>query len=257
MSTRPPSPWHELPRPGVPDLWLLRLSEVRNAVLDVSLLDATEHRRIADLAYALDRTRFTAAHLALRRLLGAYHNVSPQEIEYTRGTCPCCGGPHGRPGVLNAARDLHFSLSYRGDLVLMGTAAAPIGIDVELVPDPTTTADLTAMLHPEERREIGALAAVRQPRALARIWTRKEAYLKGLGSGLGRDPAIDYVGSGGPDGARPPSGWTLLDIPVDRGYAAAAAVQQEACAGPSGLRAADFPLDELPLTVGGRLLVRS
>ncbi|MEU7698355.1 4'-phosphopantetheinyl transferase family protein [Streptomyces sp. NPDC015492] len=223
----PLPPPRALPRPGSLDLWLLRVSDARGAGLDAGVLDAGERQRAAGLAHAEDRVRFTAAHLALRRLLGTYLDTLPQDIRYGRETCPCCGGPHGRPTVLGASRGLHFSLSHRGDLVLVGTAVAPIGVDVDLVADPGGAAELAAMLHPAEQREIEALPPPRRPRALARLWTRKEAYLKGLGTGLGRDPAADYVGSGGPDGPLPPAGWTLLDIPVDRGYAAAVAVHGE------------------------------
>ncbi|WP_326695870.1 4'-phosphopantetheinyl transferase superfamily protein [Streptomyces sp. NBC_01754] len=223
----PAPPPRGLPRPGSLDLWLLRVSDARGTGLDTAVLDADECQRAAGLAYAEDRIRFTAAHLTLRRLLGTYLDMLPQDIRYGREACPCCGGPHGRPTVLGATRGLHFSLSHRGDLVLVGTAAAPIGVDVDLVPDPGGAAELATMLHPAEQREIEALPSPRRPRALARLWTRKEAYLKGLGTGLGRDPAADYVGSGSPEGPLPPVGWTLLDIAVDRGYAAAVAFHGE------------------------------
>ncbi|MFD5075685.1 4'-phosphopantetheinyl transferase family protein [Streptomyces sp. NPDC058371] len=222
-------PWvvRELPPPGSLDLWLLRVSDVPAGILDEAVLDATERQRAAALMHAADRTRFTAAHVALRRLLGTYLSLRPEEINFGRDTCPCCGGPHGRPTVLGAGRELFFSLSHRGDLALVGTAMAPIGVDVDLVSDQPATAELASMLHVDEQAELAALAPELRPRALARLWTRKEAYLKGLGTGLGRDPALDYVGSGRPQGPYPPSGWTLLDVPVDRGYAAAVAVRGE------------------------------
>ncbi|MFJ1596413.1 4'-phosphopantetheinyl transferase family protein [Streptomyces sp. NPDC088261] len=225
MEHTPPWVVRELPPPGSPALWLLRVSDVPTGILDDQVLDATERRRAASLLRAEDRTRFTAAHVALRRLLGSYLSLRPEEIHFGRDTCPCCGGPHGRPTVLDTDHELFFSLSHRGDLALVGTAAAPIGVDVELVSDQESTAELAAMLHVDERAELASLAPELRPRALARLWTRKEAYLKGLGTGLGRDPALDYVGSGGPQGPYPPSGWTLLDVPVDRGYAAAIAVR--------------------------------
>ncbi|MFF2014195.1 4'-phosphopantetheinyl transferase family protein [Streptomyces sp. NPDC058195] len=217
----------ELPPPGSLDLWLLRVSDVPRGILDEQVLDATERQRAATLMHADDRTRFTAAHVALRRLLGSYLSLRPEDVHLGRDICPCCGGPHGRPTVLDADDRLFFSLSHRGDLAVVGTAAAPIGVDVELVPDQDGTADLAAMLHVDEQAELAALAPPARPRALARLWTRKEAYLKGLGTGLGRDPALDYVGSGRPEGPYPPSGWTLVDVPVDRGYAAAVAVRGE------------------------------
>lgn len=92
------------------------------------------------------------------RLLGSYLSLRPEEVHFGRDTCPCCGGPHGRPTVLDADDRLFFSLSHRGDLAVVGTAAAPIGVDVELVPDEDGTADLAAMLHVDEQAELAALS---------------------------------------------------------------------------------------------------
>ena len=61
-----------------------------------------------------------------------------------------------------------------------------------------------------------------RPAAFARCWTRKEAYLKGTGAGLGENLAVTYVGTGGQPAA--PDGWTLSDVPVPAGYAGASAV---------------------------------
>ncbi|MFD3572206.1 4'-phosphopantetheinyl transferase superfamily protein [Streptomyces sp. NPDC058667] len=55
----------------------------------------------------------------------------------------------------------------------------------------------------------------------ARLWTRKEAYLKALGTGLSRHPRIDYLGS---DLRRRPARWAVLDLPAGPGHAAAIAV---------------------------------
>ena len=220
------APWvvRELPLPDSLDLWLLRISDVSRRFLDEAVLDATERQRAASLMHASDRDRFTTAHVALRGLLGSYLDRPPGDIRFGRDICPCCGGPHGRPTVLESPRDLFFSLSHRGDLALIGAALAPIGVDVDLVPDQLEAAELASMMHPDERKELALVPPAQLPRAVARLWTRKEAYLKGIGTGLGRDPSLDYVGSGGPEGPYPPEGWTLLDLPVDRGYAAAVAV---------------------------------
>lgn len=213
-----------MPRPGTFDLWLLRISDAAGGALDASVLDATERRRAASLVQAVDRVRFTTAHVALRQLLGTYLCLAPEEVRIGRDACPCCGAPHGRPALLGDADGLLFSLSHRGDLALVGAAAAPIGVDVELVPDQESAAELATMLHEAEQDELAAVPPALLPAAVARLWTRKEAYLKGIGTGLGRDPSLDYVGSGRPGGPRPPAGWNLLDVPVDPGYAAAVAV---------------------------------
>jgi 4'-phosphopantetheinyl transferase len=115
---------------------------------------------------------------------------------------------------------VHFSLSHGGDLVLVGIAGTPVGVDVEALPEEQVAADLSTRLHPAEQREI---AAAEQPRlAFARVWTRKEAYLKGIGTGLSRGLTADYLGGTGL--ASLPAGWSVLDVPVPAGYAGAAAV---------------------------------
>lgn len=167
-----------------------------------------------------DRDRYAVAHVALRRLLGAYLVIPPEEVALTRGACPLCAEPHGRPEV--AGNPLHFSLSHSGDLALLGFAATPVGVDTEQVPAPKVVKELAGSLHPRETAELAALPYGDRPVAFARAWARKEAYLKGTGTGLAVSPAADYVGTGALPGAQPP-GWKLADVPVGGTHAAAVA----------------------------------
>ncbi len=226
------------PGPAAPELWLLRLSDLRDdgsggaSGLAVGELDADERSRADAFVHEADRVRYAAAHIALRRLLGAATGTPARELALVREPCPCCGAPHGRPALADqyaagggaaGGGPLHFSLSHGGDLVLIGTAAVPIGVDVEALPGDAAVDDLASVLHPGERAELDALPADLRVAAFAGIWTRKEAYLKGLGTGLGRDPALDYLGATGL--APAPAGWTVTDLDVGPGHAAAFAVQ--------------------------------
>ena len=193
-----------------------------------AVLDAEERERAGRFVRAVDRERYTAAHLMLRRVLAGYLGLPPGQVALTREPCPCCGDLHGRPALADTSPGLHFSLSHAGPLVLVAVAEQPVGADVEALPEPRTVADLAAVLHPAERAELAeADGTDRLPREFARLWTRKEAYLKGIGTGLGRGPELDYVGSRQPG----PVGWTLADLEMPSGYAAAVALNREAPTG--------------------------
>ncbi|MFF7361883.1 4'-phosphopantetheinyl transferase superfamily protein [Streptomyces sp. NPDC008125] len=200
-----------------PHLWSLTAVD---RLIDESVLDGAESARAAGMR-GTRRREYLAAHTALRLLLGGYLSMEPEEVRFVRHSCPCCDEPHGRPAVPGDA--VHFSLSHSHGEVLLAFAAAPVGVDVQKVPG-LRTADRTAdLLTPLERQELAAHDAATRPTAFARVWARKEAYLKGLGTGFGREASSDHVGAG--DTAVSPYGWTLHDIASKSGYAAAVAVK--------------------------------
>jgi 4'-phosphopantetheinyl transferase len=204
--------------PGEVHLWLRETAEVRE---DPSLLDAAEQDRAARFIREADRHRYVASHLLLRRTLSRYVRTPPGQLVFTREDCPCCGQPHGRPALLGEEGAPHFSLSHAGSLALIAVAARPVGADVEEWPSAEAVAGLADVLHPAERAELAAVGDDRGQ--FTRLWTRKEAYLKGLGTGLGRAMELDYVGDRQPG----PEGWTLADVPARPGFAAAVAVQAD------------------------------
>ncbi|MFI0975681.1 4'-phosphopantetheinyl transferase family protein [Streptomyces sp. NPDC021093] len=207
----------------VPDIWQLRVSEydAGAGAGAYDMFDAVERKRHAAFRRDIDRERYAAAHVGLRRLLGAYLGEDPAAVVLGREDCPLCPEPHGRPCVPGS--DLHFSLSHSGDLVLFAFGPTPVGIDVELVPDVAQTDEVATTLHPRERAELGALSADDAARqaAFGRCWCRKEAYLKGTGTGIAVPIDGTYVGTGPRPGDIP--GWRLTDITVAQGYAAAVA----------------------------------
>ena len=197
-------------------------SDVYRDADGTAVLDPGELTRAAAFVRAELRSRYTAAHLMLRQVLGGCLDLDPAAVRFARQDCPCCGGPHGRPVLAGERRPLEFSLSHAGALVAVAVAGAgvPVGVDVEALPRPETVADVATRLHPAERAEIAA--ADDPAAAFARLWTRKEAYLKGLGTGLGRGLDLDYVGSEQPG----PEGWTLADLSAPAGHAVAVAARQ-------------------------------
>ncbi|MEV6162486.1 4'-phosphopantetheinyl transferase superfamily protein [Streptomyces sp. NPDC052052] len=198
-------------------LWLVRADPAPPP----ALLDAGERRRARALAGVTERNRYVAAHTALREQLAARLGVAPQRVELTREPCPMCGAPHGRPAVVGGAA--YFSLAYSDDLALVAVADAPVGVDIERVPPPGVVDGLLPHLHPRERDELVALPESERPSAFARTWVRKEAYLKGLGTGLGRGLSTDYVGTGATPTTTSPR-WIIAEVEVGSLRAAAIAV---------------------------------
>ena len=205
------------------ELWILRVADVETERLDVSLLDEAQSLRATKLRQPADRLGYIAAHLFLGQLLSRRLGLEPRQITYRCAPCRSCGGPHGRPELDGRASWLHFSIARSRGMVLIGVAPAPVGVDIEALPHRELVDDVVALLHPAERREIRSAPPSKQTAAFARAWTRKEAYLKGIGTGITQDLAAVYLGAQ-QDPAEPP-GWAVNDVPVAAGYAAAAAVE--------------------------------
>ena len=88
--------------------------------------------------------------------------------------------PNGKPVPVNAP-GIHFNLSHSGTLAVCAVSDQSVGVDVEVI----------------QRADPGVVAMCFQPseqawlnrsddpcRAFTRLWTRKESYLKLLGTGL-------------------------------------------------------------------------
>ena len=215
---------------GAADVRVLRVSaHAEAAVRDLPHLSEEERVRGAAFRLQADRDRYHVAHTVLRHELAARLATTPSAVTLTRADCPLCGGPHGRPSL--PGDPLHFSLSHAGDLVLLAFAPTPVGVDVEAHPEAHVVADVSGALHSREQAELAVLPAAGRAAAFARCWTRKEAYLKGTGTGLGEAPSVTYVGTSRTP--VPPRGWSITDVEVPDGYAAALA-QQTVRAAPQG-----------------------
>jgi len=170
-----------------------------------------------------------SAREGLRVVLARYLGIRADEVRMVRAPCPRCGELHGRPELDPAVHGdgderLRFSMAHCAGLAVYAVARQPVGVDAEALAARVDEADLRSTLHPDELRQDAP-----GRHALLGCWARKEAYLKGLGIGLGRDPDTVAVGippeapveptpSAGPDG------WTLVDIPAGPHHVAAAAV---------------------------------
>ncbi len=136
--------------------------------------------------------RYRVAHGALRAILAGYLGTAP-------GALAIASDAQGKPHLADEPA-LAFNLSHSGPLALLAVARArPIGVDVEQVralPDAGLVAG--RFFAPAEVQAWVRFSGAAQTRAFYACWTRKEAYLKALGSGLAR-PLDSFVVSVDPD----------------------------------------------------------
>jgi 4'-phosphopantetheinyl transferase len=173
-----------------------------------ALLDDLDHARVARRATPELRRRLTVSLGARRRLGGAVLGVAPDEVELVVAE-------DGRRAVRAGATEAPLSVSSAGDVGLMavGSGVGRLGVDVEAAQDvPSSEGFVVRVASDVERRALARLDGRAHDQALLRLWTRKEAYLKatgeGIGAGLGRvtvpleEPCwatpCDPVGDGAP-----------------------------------------------------------
>ncbi|MEO7216733.1 MAG: 4'-phosphopantetheinyl transferase superfamily protein [Gemmatimonadaceae bacterium] len=195
--------------------------EVRDGLLEI--LSAEERERARKFAAEEDRRRFIAARGGLRRILGRYTGADPAALSFVYGEF---GKPELDPSFTK--NGLRFNLSHAGDIALCAvTEGCEVGIDIEVVRSKLDVDQIAErFFSPEERRIVAE--APDKADTFVRIWVRKEAYLKGIGRGIGTDltvvtvsPEGEVAPVEGPDQGE--DEWIVREVPVPAGYRAAVA----------------------------------
>lgn len=166
---------------------------------DINLENASQHLaeidriRASRFHFQKDRDHWVKCRAALRIILGRYLEMKPAEVVFLLT-------PDGKPVLCPPHDGLHFNLSHCEDLAVIAVSiAGHVGIDLEPAVKGVALLGCEATFcHPAE---IGLLPADPASRAAAllKIWTTKEALLKGLGPGLLYPPEtvrMEPTGSG-------------------------------------------------------------
>ena len=190
------------------DVWSERVDLVDPRPL-IEVLDEAERDRAGRFRFELDRARFVARRAFLRRVLAGYLGLRAGDIHYRLTE-------HRRP-ELDPRCGVTFSTSHADGLAVVAVARRPrLGLDVErirIVPNVAQLAD--GVLSAAERASVQPLEEPRRSEAFLRLWTRKEAYAKALGTGLSM--SLDALDLGGPRPRMPGTADTFvfqaLDVP--------------------------------------------
>lgn len=97
--------------------------------------------------------------------------------------------PAGKPFVASCFQQpqVYFNVSHSADVVIIGLCLdREMGVDIELCRDHSDRMDLAEhYFHPQEVENLRLLPREAQNEMFYAYWTRKEAYLKATGEGIG------------------------------------------------------------------------
>lgn len=180
--------------------------------VEVWFLDLDAPSRAAAFHAERNRRRFAECRAHLRRILASRTSLDPATIRFRYGS-------HGRPDLADNPLDLRFSVSHSSEhAVIAVTRERDLGIDIEVSRRIDHLDSLAERyLAPVEIEQLALEDD--KVHAFWKAWTRKEAYVKALGTGLsGRicefavslsEPAR-LLTTGTPGEAA--ADWTLLDL---------------------------------------------
>ena len=153
-------------------------------------LSPEERFRSSALRTETLRRRYTASHVALRRLLSSRLGVAESRA------VPLFWRAGVKPYLCTPTHPLTFSLSRSADVAAVALGdGVEVGVDVDVDRDAFASAGLReAILTPFERAVLEDFTEPARSAAAQRLWVRKEAILKALGTGFVESPAFVVAG---------------------------------------------------------------
>ena len=183
-------------------VWYRFTAAITDAEVEVlsALLSDDERARARRFVFARDRRDFTAAHALLRKSLSLYDSEVAPDAWILQGA------DGHKPSIAAPRTALAFNLSHTHGLVACAVARdTAVGVDVESIERLSSGRDIAQrFFSPFECRGLDACEPSAYTRRFIELWTLKESYLKGIGTGLShpldnfsfdldRSPAIAFV----------------------------------------------------------------
>jgi 4'-phosphopantetheinyl transferase len=143
------------------------------------VLDAAERAHAEKIKNDLLHKRYVETHGRLRNILGKILNEPPERININKTE-------HGKPYLADAP-ELVFNLSHSGNAMVIAVSwNCQLGVDMEYCKPRTSLAGLVDKCFAEEEsRYWYKLSEAQKITEFYRFWTRKEAFVKATGRGIG------------------------------------------------------------------------
>lgn len=167
-----------LPDKGIVDIWQVPLTSLPTDKLSlIETLDTDERHRHERFHKKLKQS-YLISHVACRQILAQYLNISAKEIQYKKN-------PYGKP-LLDHDTSIRFNMSHSNTLAIVAVSIHnDLGVDLEFSDKKTAWKKIAKrFFHPTEIKHMLKQGEDEQKKTFFQIWTRKEAYIKALGTGF-------------------------------------------------------------------------
>lgn len=135
----------------------------------MAILPKERQKKILKYKQKQNRLQSLGAGLILNRVLSR-HGGAADKVQV---------GANGKPTV----EGISFNLSHSGDLVICAVSEKPVGCDIERIKNaPQRVAERS--FSEAEKEHLQQFLGEAYNREFFRIWTKKESYLKMLGTGI-------------------------------------------------------------------------
>ena len=205
------------------DLWHGKLTGGETIDQDYwRFLDESERRRAMKLKTPYMQARYVEVHGKMRRILAHYLKTEPGRIAIGQKK-------YGKPYLAECPERV-FNLSHSVDrFVLAVSMNRRLGVDIELCKSRNSLDSLVDKCFAiEERQYWEALPEHQKNLEFYRFWTRKEAFVKAIGRGIGLglehcviNPVNPAVMLRVPENLGMASDWGVADIDLGKGVACA------------------------------------
>jgi 4'-phosphopantetheinyl transferase len=177
-----------------------------------------------------DRMSFFSRHYILRLILSKYYKCRPQELKFRYSQ-------YGKPDVDSSESEcLKFNLSFSGNLMAVGISAhIDIGVDLEEIKQLDNINDIA-----NDHFSLEEFTFFKNDSDITstfyKIWTRKEAFIKGVGKGMFYPLKSFSVKLGSKGVSKHPiiisqpkesKKWRIIELDAKKGYVASLAAKTD------------------------------
>ena len=116
------------------------------------------------------------SHGFLKEKVSEIYNIKKEDLVFSVSES-------GKP-FCKSHKEIHFSISHSGDFIAVAINEKKVGIDIELFKKPSEKI-IERVCSESEKNLINS--SENKEKTFTEIWTKKEAYLKALGTGIDRE----------------------------------------------------------------------